>query len=215
MEPKPDITPATLVTSAITLVVILIAVAVILLMPSGLGTISDMEYAVWEAVIGSASEFERRIVQPDTICVVEGRIGPFDLDEVVDACLESDDLDPHLVVPIREAVADFRRKGKAKSVVENRFSPEVRAELLSLADRNAILVGRRLDLEEFRRRYGCLELRPELVALSRVGFSRDGRIALVYWSRSLASTSGSGGFGFLRWTGEGWERAVMLVTWVS
>jgi len=216
MEPKPDITPGTLITAAVTLVVVLIAVGVLLLMPSGIESISDMEYSVWSAILGPGNRIDRRIVVVETCALVDGRIQGIHVVEATGAFLDSEDLDPGLRGPCREAVNDFRRKCATVHDVRQRFSPETQVELLPPRDRDAILDSGRVDYEQLRRRFGeDLKRFPSLVRFSRVGFSRDGRMALAYWSQSRGTSSGHGWFGFLRWTGSGWERAVALVTWMS
>ncbi len=53
------------------------------------------------------------------------------------------------------------------------------------------------------------------VSLSRVGFSRHGNYALVYWGSQSGGKSGWGGLAILRWTGTKWAKVESLVTWVS
>jgi len=216
MEPKPDITRATIITSAITLVVVLIAIAVLLLMSSGVGSISDMEYAVWETALRPGLESCPRVVDPETLVLIEGELDGLDAAEAVEGYLSADEVDPDLAVPLREALHDLHRKSEAPWPIENRFSPEMHARIMSSTDRLEIGGEDGWNWVEFYRKYGGgRRWGATHVSLSRVGFSRNGAYALAYWGTQSGGKSGMGGLLLLRWSGTKWGRVASLVTWVS
>jgi hypothetical protein len=113
----------------------------------------------------------------------------------------------------RDTIDDFIAQNKASVVLKDRFSEDVGVLLVSRREiRKVFSQGSDDGWKEFYKRF------PEsggTTNLSRVGFSKDGKQALVYIGRQAFSLAGRGRLAILSWNGKNWKLTKYIELWVS
>ena len=114
---------------------------------------------------------------------------------------------------VREALEDLAAKSRHPYWIRARFPADLAVRVVSLEKLEELRAG---DLYGIHDRWDAeWPGIDKAIRLSRVGFSRDGRVAVAWVSVSGGFMIGHGWFGVLRRTPAGWMRDAMFRFWMS
>ncbi|MEN8150317.1 MAG: hypothetical protein ABFS86_10865 [Planctomycetota bacterium] len=213
MEPhRPPITTTNVVTAAVALVVVAIAIIALVAMPWGEPTVSEMERDVWTSLLLPNEEAWPLILEPETVSLEDEPLSLLRIDW--DRRLAQ--LDPEIREGAIEASVDFRRKNARRWPIANDFPPEAHVRVMTPEEVRAFRTEDGPHWPEFYRMFaGGKDHGAIWVLLSRVGFSRNGTWAIVLIDQMSGGKSGVMELLLLRWTGSAWEREEILVQGIS
>ncbi len=157
--------------------------------------ITDDEYTVYIAILGKDTD----------MFVVRDKSGVDDFGGSGDDLKQNfDELKP-------ETIEDFKSKNKESSRLEKKFPTKNNYVLISDEELKKFF-DKRLNWEGFYKKY------PKsggFSTISRVGFSNDGRQALVFVAHSCGGLCGEGNYYFLKNNNGEWKVIKKQMTWIS
>ncbi len=162
---------------------------------SALSNIPDEEYTVYMAILGRNSEM---FIVRDRSSVDDFGGNGGDLKQSFDE-LKS------------ETLEDFNSKNKESSRLEKKF-PTKNTYVLISDEEIKKFFDKRLDWEGFYKKYPKSD---GFSTFSRVGFSTDGKQALVFAAQSCGGLCGEGNYYFLKNENSEWKIIKKQMTWIS